>query len=104
MPESAQCVSERAAGKDLGDFAGGAFSCLGGGRGLFVRSLVNLTNVDTGFNKENVIRLRVDASSAGYKEDVRLTSIYQQIEERVNSLPECVLLAFRSSRSMRARE
>jgi predicted permease len=55
--------------------------------GLFVRSLVNLTNVDTGFNKENVIRLRVDASSAGYKEDVRLTSIYRQIEERVNSLP-----------------
>src|SRR5216684_1654715 len=55
--------------------------------GLFVRSLVNLTNVDTGFNKENVIRLRVDASSAGYKEDVRLTSIYLQIEERVNSLP-----------------
>jgi predicted permease len=57
------------------------------GAGLFVRSLVNLTNVDTGFNKENVIRLRVDASSAGYKEDVRLTSMYRQIEERVNSLP-----------------
>ncbi len=55
--------------------------------GLFVRSLMNLTNVDTGFNKENVIRLRVDASSAGYKEDVRLTGIYRQIEERASSLP-----------------
>ena len=55
--------------------------------GLFVRSLMNLTNVDTGFNKENVIRLRVDASSAGYKEDVRLTGIYRQIEGRASSLP-----------------
>ena len=57
------------------------------GAGLFVRSLVNLTNVDTGFNKENVIRFRVDAGSAGYQEDVRLTSMYRQIEERVNALP-----------------
>jgi predicted permease len=55
--------------------------------GLFVRSLVNLTNVDTGFKKENVIRLRVDLSSAGYKEDARLTSMYRQIEERVSTLP-----------------
>lgn len=55
--------------------------------GLFVRSLMNLTNVDTGFTKGNVIRLRLDASSAGYKENARLTNIYQQIEDRVSALP-----------------
>ncbi len=57
------------------------------GGGLFVRSLLNLTKVDTGFNKENVLRLRVDPSSAGYLEDARLFNLYQQIEQRVSALP-----------------
>jgi predicted permease len=57
------------------------------GAGLFVRSLVNLTHVDTGFSKENVIRLRLDPSSVGYHEDARLTDLYRQIEERVKALP-----------------
>jgi predicted permease len=57
------------------------------GAGLFVRSLLNLTNVDTGFNKENVLRLRVDPSSVGYLEDSRLFNLYQQIEQRVGTLP-----------------
>jgi predicted permease len=57
------------------------------GAGLFVRSLVNLTNVDTGFKKDNVIRLSIDASSVGYKEDDRLAGLYRSIEERVNQLP-----------------
>ncbi len=58
------------------------------GAGLFLRSLVNLTNVDTGFNKENVLRLQTDASSIGYKaDDPRLKTLYRQIEERVAALP-----------------
>ncbi|HTQ95670.1 MAG TPA: ABC transporter permease, partial [Candidatus Acidoferrum sp.] len=57
------------------------------GAGLFVRTLTNLTHVDTGFMKENVLRMRVDASSAGYKEDERLNRTYQEIEERVAALP-----------------
>jgi predicted permease len=56
--------------------------------GLFLRSLMNLTNVDTGFNKENVLRLETDASSVGYKYgDPRLLGLYQQIQERVSALP-----------------
>ena len=56
--------------------------------GLFLRSLINLTNVDTGFNRENVLRLQTDASSIGYMYgDSRLLSLYQQIEERVNAVP-----------------
>jgi predicted permease len=57
------------------------------GAGLFVRSLINLAKVDTGFNIENVIRMRLDASSAGYQEDARLFMLYQQIEEQVSALP-----------------
>ena len=44
--------------------------------GLFLRSLINLTNVDTGFNRENVLRLQTDASSIGYTYgDSRLLSL-----------------------------
>jgi predicted permease len=64
------------------------------GAGLFVRSLMNLANVDTGFNRENVIRMRVDPSSAGYGEDARLIGMYQQIEERVSALPGVLAASF----------
>jgi predicted permease len=58
------------------------------GAGLFLRSLVNLTNVDTGFNREGVLRLQIDPASVGYKEgDARLNAVYQQIEDRINALP-----------------
>ena len=57
------------------------------GAGLFLRSLANLSNVSTGFNKENVILLRVDPSSAGYKIDVRLVSLYHDIQQRIAALP-----------------
>jgi predicted permease len=65
------------------------------GAGLFLRSLVNLTRVDTGFNKENVLRLNLDASSAGYKsDDPRLRNLYQQIEARVSALPGVLAASF----------
>jgi predicted permease len=57
------------------------------GAGLFLRSLINLIRVDTGFNKDNVLRLQVDASSAGYTDGPRLRSLHQQIEARVSALP-----------------
>lgn len=67
------------------------------GAGLFLRSLVNLTNVDTGFNKENVLRLQIDASSIGYKADeARLPALYQQIEDRVSALPGVRAASFSS--------
>jgi predicted permease len=67
------------------------------GAGLFLRSLVNLNNVDTGFNKENVLRLQIDASSIGYKaEEPRLKGLYQQIEERVSALPGVRAASFSS--------
>jgi predicted permease len=57
------------------------------GAGLFLRSLVKLANVDTGFNKENVLLFAIDPTDVGYKEDARLVNLYQQIEERVSVVP-----------------
>lgn len=57
------------------------------GAGLFLRSLVNLSNIDTGFDKQNVLMASIDSIGAGYKEDARLESMMQRVEERVNSLP-----------------
>src|SRR5262249_40272121 len=35
--------------------------------GLFVRTLRNLDDVNAGFNRQNLVLFRVDATSAGYK-------------------------------------
>jgi predicted permease len=56
--------------------------------GLFLRSLVNLNHVETGFDTDNVLLLKTDESSAGYKaDDARLAQLHRQVEERVGALP-----------------
>ena len=67
------------------------------GAGLFLRTLINLTRVDTGFNKENVLRLQVDASSAGYTGGPRLRLLHQQIEARASALPGVRAASFSAS-------
>ncbi len=57
------------------------------GAGLFLRSLVNLMNVDTGFNKQNVAVMGIDPGGAGYQPDARLKTVMQQVEQQVSSLP-----------------
>ncbi|HEY6251421.1 MAG TPA: ABC transporter permease [Candidatus Angelobacter sp.] len=57
------------------------------GAGLFLRSLVNLAAVDTGFNRQNVLLFRLDPRSTGITDDPRLVTMYQQVEQRVTSLP-----------------
>lgn len=57
------------------------------GAGLFLRSLVNLTNVDSGFNKQNVLITSLDPGGAGYQQDARWQSAMDQIEGRVSALP-----------------
>ena len=37
------------------------------GAGIFIHSLINLRNVDTGFQKENVLLLQTDTDAVGYK-------------------------------------
>ena len=64
--------------------------------GLFLRSLINLTGQDTGFDKANVLVFQMDESAAGYKEDPRLENLFSQIEEKVSALPGVVAASFSS--------
>jgi predicted permease len=57
------------------------------GAGLFLRSLANLKGVDVGFDKQNVLRMRIDPAAAGYRNDERVTSMMRRVEERIGSLP-----------------
>jgi predicted permease len=56
------------------------------GAGLFLRSLRNLENIDTGFVRESVLRFSLDTDSSGYQEDQRLLNLYQRIEQRLESI------------------
>jgi predicted permease len=56
------------------------------GSGLFLRGLVNLMNVDTGFDKRNVLVAGVDPGAAGYQPDARWDTVMGRIEGRVGSL------------------
>jgi predicted permease len=58
------------------------------GAGLFIRSLINLANVDTGFNERGVLLFRVDPSATGHTDELTLANLYRQVEERVDALPE----------------
>jgi predicted permease len=59
--------------------------------GLFVRSLIHLSDVDTGFNKHNVLVFSLDSSTAnlprGTPDEIRSVRLQEQIEDRVQAIP-----------------
>jgi len=57
------------------------------GASLFLRSLINLTKVDTGFNRQNVLVFSLDEGAAEIPNDARLVNVQQQIEDRVQAVP-----------------
>ena len=58
------------------------------GAGLFVRTLINLQSVPTGFNQENAMLFTVDTSATGYKaKDPRLGRLLRDVEDQVRSVP-----------------
>jgi len=61
---------------------------------VFLRSLVNLTKVDTGFNTQNVLIFSLDEYSANLPLDARLVTLQKRIEERVQALPGVHAAAF----------
>src|SRR5829696_9036141 len=63
------------------------------GAGLFVRTLLNLQRVDPGFNTQNLLLLEVEPALIGYKDD-KLRQIYQQISERVETVPGVQAVTF----------
>ena len=54
--------------------------------GLFVRTLENLRNLDTGFQSDGVLLVNLDARHAGYQ-NARLLNLYRDLLERVRVLP-----------------
>jgi predicted permease len=56
------------------------------GAGLFVRTLINLQGVDTGFNAQNLLLFRVQPGLVGYEGD-RLARLYEQMTERIEAIP-----------------
>lgn len=64
---------------------------------LFIRTLVNLNNIDTGFNREGVLRLDIDSNVTGFKsDDPRMVAMFQEIEQRVSALPGVKAASFAS--------
>jgi len=59
--------------------------------GLFVHSLIHLTDVDTGFDKHNVLVFSLDSSTAnlprGTPDEIRSVRLQEQIEGRVQTIP-----------------
>ena len=57
------------------------------GAGLLVRSFAQLTAIDLGFDRENVLTARVNLPRSVYRAEPQTTSFYQQLFERLESLP-----------------
>jgi putative ABC transport system permease protein len=57
------------------------------GAGLLVRSLVQLQNINPGFDAHNVLTMRVDLSSEKYSTPDKSGSFFTELESRVGSLP-----------------
>ena len=57
------------------------------GAGLLVRSFTQLTAINLGFDRENVLTARVNLPRSVYRAEPQTTSFYQQLFERLKSLP-----------------
>ena len=56
------------------------------GAGLFIRTLANLKNLNTGFQSHNVLLVSLNPGLSGYGSE-RIRSFYDQLLERVQALP-----------------
>jgi predicted permease len=56
------------------------------GAGLFLRTLINLQNLPTGFNQQNVMLFQMDTTTTGYK-GAQLASLLREVEEKVKTVP-----------------
>jgi predicted permease len=56
------------------------------GAGLFVRTLINLQNLPSGFNQQNVMVFYVDTTTTDYK-GAQLDALLREVEERVKAMP-----------------
>ncbi len=66
------------------------------GAGLFVRTLINLQSIPSGFNQENAMVFTVDTSTPGYKaeDDPRLPAMLSEVEDKVRAIPNVQAASF----------
>jgi len=58
------------------------------GAGLFVRTLINLQTIPSGFKQENAMLFMIDTSATGYKgDDPRLPALLNDVEQKVKQVP-----------------
>ena len=58
------------------------------GAGLFVRTLINLQSIPSGFNQENAVLFKVDTSTPGYNsDDPKLPAMLRDVEDKVTAVP-----------------
>jgi predicted permease len=56
------------------------------GAGLFVRTLINLQSLPSGFNQENVLLFNTDTAATGYK-GANHSAMLREVEEKVKTVP-----------------
>jgi predicted permease len=57
------------------------------GAGLLFRSFMSLQAVELGFRPERVLTFRLSPSGANFREDAQYSAFYNQVAERIKSLP-----------------
>jgi predicted permease len=58
------------------------------GAGLFVRTLINLQSIPSGFKQENAMLFTIDTSATGYTDDdPRLPALLSEVEGKVKQVP-----------------
>ena len=55
--------------------------------GLMLRSFARLTQIDPGFDPENVVSMRINLPPARYAQEGRMAAFFQQLIERVETVP-----------------
>jgi putative ABC transport system permease protein len=64
------------------------------GAGLMLRSFARLQNVNPGYNAENVLTVGLSLPASKYKEGPQVVAFYQQLLERVSTLPGAQAVGF----------
>ncbi|HSH38579.1 MAG TPA: ABC transporter permease, partial [Chthoniobacterales bacterium] len=57
------------------------------GAGLMIRSFMRLQSVETGFNRENVLTMRVQLPRKTYAEPHQIVGFFKQAQDRIAALP-----------------
>lgn len=57
------------------------------GAGLYLRTLVNLTHIDAGFNTEKLLLFQINPGGAGYDDPGRRTVFYAQVQDSLSAIP-----------------